>query len=122
VVRPAAFGVLGVVYILVGVLGCVVDFPLGLLPYGYSAIDNLIHLALGVLGIFVFQGFLARLRERKRQIYVYKRDKLRLPCPPELSVQAASRRHAGAATGIRGLGRIGHTGFRQRTVPPHPAA
>ena len=47
-------GVLGVVYLLVGVLGFVTPGLLGLLPaHGYSVVDNLIHLTLGVLGIVV---------------------------------------------------------------------
>lgn len=47
-------GVLGVVYLLVGVLGFVVPDLFGLLPeHGYSVVDNLIHLVLGVLGVAV---------------------------------------------------------------------
>jgi hypothetical protein len=49
-------GGLGVVYLLVGVLGFVIPMLFGLLPHGYSIVDNLIHLALGVAGIVV--GFL----------------------------------------------------------------
>jgi hypothetical protein len=45
-----------VVYLLVGVLGFVIPMLFGLLPNGYSIVDNLIHLALGVGGIVV--GFL----------------------------------------------------------------
>ena len=46
-------GGLGVVYLLVGVLGFVIPMLFGLLPHGYSIVDNIIHLALGVLGIAV---------------------------------------------------------------------
>ena len=46
-------GGLGVVYLLVGVLGFVVPMLLGLLPHGYSIVDNVIHLTLGVAGIAV---------------------------------------------------------------------
>ncbi|MDP9475120.1 MAG: hypothetical protein M3R38_05415 [Actinomycetota bacterium] len=46
-------GGLGVVYLLVGVLGFVVPMLLGLLPHGYSIVDNIIHLTLGVAGIAV---------------------------------------------------------------------
>lgn len=46
-------GGLGVVYLLVGLLGFVVPNLFGLLPHGYSIVDNLIHLVLGVLGIAV---------------------------------------------------------------------
>ena len=44
---------LGAVYLLVGVLGFVIPMLLGLLPHGYSIVDNIIHLALGVAGIVV---------------------------------------------------------------------
>ena len=46
-------GALGVVYLLVGVLGFVIPMLFGLLPHGYSVLDNIIHLTLGVLGIAV---------------------------------------------------------------------
>ena len=46
-------GGLGVVYLLVGVLGFILPFLFGLLPHGYSIVDNIIHLALGVAGIAV---------------------------------------------------------------------
>ncbi len=46
-------GGLGVVYLLVGVLGFVIPMLFGLLPHGYSIVDNIIHLALGVAGIAV---------------------------------------------------------------------
>ena len=51
-------GGLGVVYLLVGVLGFVIPMLFGLLPHGYSVVDNVIHLALGVAGIAV--AFLSR--------------------------------------------------------------
>lgn len=50
-------GGLGVVYLLVGILGFVAPTLFGLLPSGYSVVDNLIHLTLGVLGIAL--GFFA---------------------------------------------------------------
>ena len=46
-------GGLGVVYLLVGVLGFIIPMLLGLIPNGYSIVDNIIHLTLGVLGIAV---------------------------------------------------------------------
>jgi len=47
-------GVIGVVYLLVGVVGFVAPELFGLLPaHGYGVADNLLHLALGVLGIAV---------------------------------------------------------------------
>ncbi|HLL38149.1 MAG TPA: hypothetical protein VK357_00590 [Rubrobacteraceae bacterium] len=56
-VARSVVGVLGVVYLLVGLLGFVVPFLFGLIPSGYTIVDNLIHLALGGLGIAV--GFLS---------------------------------------------------------------
>ena len=44
-------GVLGVIYLVVGVLGFVVPMIFGLIPHGYTVFDNLLHLALGVLSI-----------------------------------------------------------------------
>jgi len=46
-------GVLGIVYLVVGVLGFVIPMLFGLLPTGYGIADNILHLALGVLGIMV---------------------------------------------------------------------
>ena len=44
---------LGVVYLLVGILGFVVPTMFGLIPDGYTVFDDLLHLALGVLGLVV---------------------------------------------------------------------
>jgi hypothetical protein len=46
-------GVLGIIYLVVGVLGFVVPMVFGLIPHGYTVFDNLLHLALGILGIAV---------------------------------------------------------------------
>lgn len=46
-------GGLGVVYLLVGVIGFIIPMHFGLLPHGYSIVDNIIHLTLGILGIAV---------------------------------------------------------------------
>ncbi len=46
-------GGLGAVYLLVGILGLVIPMLFGLIPHGYSIVDNIIHLALGVAGIAV---------------------------------------------------------------------
>ena len=46
-------GALGVVYLLVGILGFIVPSLFGLIPSGYTIFDNLVHLALGVLGLVV---------------------------------------------------------------------
>ena len=56
-------GGLGVIYLLVGILGFIAPALFGLLPHGYSIVDNLIHLAAGVLSIavaFVQRGATAR--------------------------------------------------------------
>ncbi len=44
---------LGVIYLAVGILGFVVPTMFGLIPDGYTVFDNLLHLALGVLGLAV---------------------------------------------------------------------
>lgn len=44
-------GAVGVAYLLVGALGFVAPTLFGLLPHGYSIFDNVLHLALGVIGI-----------------------------------------------------------------------
>jgi hypothetical protein len=44
---------LGVVYLAVGILGFVVPMMFGLIPHGYTVFDDLLHLALGVLGLAV---------------------------------------------------------------------
>ena len=50
----AVVGGLGVVYLLVGILGIFEPRMFGLIPHGYDTVlDNLMHLALGVLGIAV---------------------------------------------------------------------
>ncbi len=45
--------VLGVIYLVVGLLGFVVPSLFGLLPDGYTLFDNLLHLTLGVASIAV---------------------------------------------------------------------
>ena len=45
--------VLSVIYVLVGLLGFVLPDMAGLLQHGYTVGDNLIHLALGILGLAV---------------------------------------------------------------------
>ena len=44
---------LGVIYLAVGILGFVVPTMFGLIPDGYTVFDNLLHLALGGLGLAV---------------------------------------------------------------------
>ena len=43
--------VVSVIYLLVGLLGFVVPDMLGLLQHGYTVGDNLVHLALGIVGL-----------------------------------------------------------------------
>ncbi len=52
-IARSVVGALGAVYLLVGVLGFIIPMLFGLLPHGYSVVDNLIHLALGVLSLAV---------------------------------------------------------------------
>jgi hypothetical protein len=44
---------LGVIYLVVGILGFLVPMMFGLIPDGYTVFDDLLHLALGVLGLAV---------------------------------------------------------------------
>ncbi|MBD0306032.1 MAG: hypothetical protein ICV76_05705 [Nitrospiraceae bacterium] len=44
-------GGISAIYLLVGVLGFITPSLFGLLPHGYTAVDNIIHLALGVIGL-----------------------------------------------------------------------
>lgn len=53
-VARSIVGVVSLVYLLVGVLGFVVPYLFGLLPHGYSIVDNAIHLVLGLLGLLVY--------------------------------------------------------------------
>lgn len=46
-------GGLGIVYLLVGILGFLSATIFGLIPSGYTLGDNIVHLALGILGIAV---------------------------------------------------------------------
>jgi hypothetical protein len=45
-------GILGVLSLGAGILGFVAPNLFGLVPHGYSHCDNLLHLTLGVLGVF----------------------------------------------------------------------
>ncbi len=63
-IARSVVGVLGVVYLLVGLLGFVLPFLFGLIPSGYTIADNLVHLALGALGIAV--SFLSGVGDRSR--------------------------------------------------------
>src|SRR5215210_8350443 len=57
--------VLSVIYVLVGLLGFILPDMAGLLQHGYTVGDNLIHLALGILGLavaFASRGATAAMR------------------------------------------------------------
>jgi hypothetical protein len=45
-------GVLGVLSLLAGILGFINPTLLGLIPHTYTYADNILHLTLGILGIF----------------------------------------------------------------------
>ena len=53
-VTRGVVGVVSVVYLLVGALGFVLPYLLGLLRHGYSVVDNLIHLSLGILSLLIY--------------------------------------------------------------------
>jgi hypothetical protein len=57
-------GALGAIYLLIGVLGFIIPFLFGLLPHGYSGLDNLIHVALGILNLLIYAT--SRLPEAER--------------------------------------------------------
>jgi len=58
-------GVIGVVYLAVGLLAFATPRLFGLIPHGYETVlDNLIHLTLGVLGIVI--GFVLASRRLHR--------------------------------------------------------
>ncbi len=46
-------GGLGVVYLLVFVVGIITSTLFGLLPHGYTVVDHIIHLAVGILNVVV---------------------------------------------------------------------
>ncbi len=59
-------GVLGVIYLVVGIVGFIVPDLFGLLPDGLTIFDNLLHLALGVLSIAVAGLLRPGTREARR--------------------------------------------------------
>jgi hypothetical protein len=50
-------GLLGIIYLMVGVLGFASPTMFGLIPHGYTAFDNLLHLVLGGLSLAVAWWF-----------------------------------------------------------------
>ena len=63
-VTRSVVGVVSVVYLLVGLLGYIMPYLFGLIPHGYSVVDNAIHLILGILGLLVYANY--RLPEAER--------------------------------------------------------
>ena len=57
-------GLLGIIYLLVGVLGFAAPTMFGLIPHGYTAFDNLLHLVLGGLSLAVAWWFFGAERGR----------------------------------------------------------
>lgn len=53
---------LGVVYLIVGVVGFFLPELLGLIPNEYSIYDNILHLTLGALALFAVSGNAAKER------------------------------------------------------------
>ena len=60
-------GLLGVIYLVVGVLGFAAPTMSGLIPHGYTAFDNLLHLVLGGLSLAVAWWFFGADREARTQ-------------------------------------------------------
>jgi hypothetical protein len=56
-------GLLGIIYLMVGVLGFASPTMFGLIPHGYTAFDNLLHLFLGGLSQAVAWWFFADERD-----------------------------------------------------------
>jgi hypothetical protein len=56
-------GLLGIIYLMVGVLGFAAPTMFGLVPHGYTAFDNLLHLFLGGLSLAVAWWFFADERD-----------------------------------------------------------
>jgi hypothetical protein len=56
-------GLLGIVYLLVSVLGFAAPSMFGLIPHGYTAFNNLLHLLLGGLSLSVALWFFADERD-----------------------------------------------------------
>jgi hypothetical protein len=48
-------GVLGAIYLIIGLLSFVVPGLFSFLEHGYSVVDNLIHVSLGVIGLVAYK-------------------------------------------------------------------
>jgi hypothetical protein len=69
-------GVLGIIYLLVGVVGFVAPTMSGLIPHGYTAFDNLLHVVLGGLSLAVAWWFFGTDREARTQNQAGKDEEL----------------------------------------------
>ena len=58
-------GLVGIIYFMVGVLGFASPTMFGLIPHGYTAFDNLLHLFLGGLSLAVAWWFFADERDAR---------------------------------------------------------
>lgn len=63
--RSVVIGV-GALYLLLGLLGFVDPTLFGLLPSGYTVIDNFFHLLLGIAGLAIGYGARSAARTRRR--------------------------------------------------------
>jgi hypothetical protein len=64
-VTRTVVGLLGTIYLMVGVLGFASPTMFGLVPHGYTAFDNLLHLFLGGLSLAVAWWFFADERDAR---------------------------------------------------------
>jgi hypothetical protein len=75
-------GLLGIIYLLVGVLGFAAPTMFGLIPHGYTAFDNLLHLVLGGLSLAVAWWFFGAERGARIQTQAERDGELLRPDPP----------------------------------------
>jgi hypothetical protein len=48
-------GVLGTIYLIIGLSSFVAPGLFGFLDHGYSVVDNLIHVSLGIIGLVAYK-------------------------------------------------------------------
>jgi hypothetical protein len=69
-------GLLGIIYLMVGVLGFAAPTMFGLIPHGYTAFDNLLHLVLGGLSLAVAWWFFGPERGARTQSQAEESEEL----------------------------------------------
>ena len=69
-------GLLGIIYLMVGVLGFAAPTMFGLIPHGYTAFDNLLHLVLGGLSLAVAWWFFGSERGVRTQSQAEESEEL----------------------------------------------